>query len=350
MKLTSGKMQAMCCLVGGMFALSAPMSQLPAQQPPAVAPLDVIQVQPDFYMIAGAGANIGVQVGADGAIVVDTGTADKADAVIAVIAKLSKKPIRYVIDTNGDPDHVGGNEKLAAAGRSFTAPAGGAAPLNPGGTLAAQGTLSLQVIGTAGGAPIVATNNVLDRMSDSSGKEAAYPTEAWPSEVVERNKKVMYLNHQGIEIVKHPAAHTDGDSTVFFRASDVIVAGDILDTTRYPVIDIKKGGSIQGEIDALNWLIDEAIPPVPLQFQEGGTQIIPGHGHVCEQADVVEYRDMVTIIRDVIRDMIGKGMSLEQIKAANPTLGYDERYGSKSGAWTTDMFVEAIYRGLTAKK
>jgi glyoxylase-like metal-dependent hydrolase (beta-lactamase superfamily II) len=340
-------MHVMCCLAGGILALSGQENLVMAQQAPAGAPLEVVRVQPDFYMIAGAGANIGVQVGADGAIVVDAGTAEKADAVIAAIAELSKKPIRYIIDTSGDPDHVGGNQKLAAAGRSFAAPAGGAAA---GGTLAAQGTLTLQVIGTAGGAPIVATNRVLERMSESSGKGAVYPTEAWPSEVVERTKKVMYLNHEGIEIVRHPAAHTDGDSTVFFRASDVIVAGDILDTTRYPVIDIKKGGTIQGEIDALNWLIDEAIPPVPLPFQEGGTQIVPGHGRICEQADVVEYRDMVTIIRDVVQDMIGKGMSLDQIQAANPTLGYDERYGATSGAWTTELFVEAIYRSLTAKK
>ena len=129
----------------------------------------------------------------------------------------------------------------------------------------------------------------------------------------------------------------------------MIVTGDILDITRFPVIDVDKGGSIQGEIDALNRLIDLAIPSIPLPFQEGGTQIVPGHGRVCEQAEVVEYRDMVTIVRDVIADMIARGMTLDQIKAASPTKGFTRRYGSDSGAWTTNMFVEAVYRGLTKK-
>jgi glyoxylase-like metal-dependent hydrolase (beta-lactamase superfamily II) len=159
----------------------------------------------------------------------------------------------------------------------------------------------------------------------------------------------MYMNGEAVITMHQPAAHSDGDSFVLFRRSDVIAAGDILDTTRFPVIDVAHGGTIQGEIDALNRLIDMTIPPVPWVWREGGTYVIPGHGRICEQSDVVEYRDMVTILRDIIQDMIKRGMTLEQVKAADPTKPYYQ-YGSKTGPWTTDMFVEAVYKSLTAKR
>ena len=156
----------------------------------------------------------------------------------------------------------------------------------------------------------------------------------------------MYLNGEGIEVLHQPAAHTDGDVVVFFRRSDVVVAGDILDTTRFPVIDVARGGSINGEIAALNRLVELAIPSVPIVSREAGTLVIPGHGRVCDQLDVVEYRDMVTIIRDRVRDLIKAGMTLDQIKAASPARGYTRRYGSDSGPWTTNNFVEAVYQSL----
>jgi glyoxylase-like metal-dependent hydrolase (beta-lactamase superfamily II) len=156
----------------------------------------------------------------------------------------------------------------------------------------------------------------------------------------------MFLNDEGIEVLHQPAAHSDGDSVVFFRRSDVIVAGDIVDTTRFPVIDVARGGSIQGEIDALNRLVDLAIPSIPLVSREAGTYVVPGHGRICDQLDIVEYRDMVTIIRDRIQDLIKEGKSLEQVKAEAPTQGYTRRYGRESGPWTTDMFVDAIYTSL----
>jgi len=137
---------------------------------------------------------------------------------------------------------------------------------------------------------------------------------------------------------------------VFFRRSDVIVTGDAFDTTRFPVIDVENGGSIQGVIASLNRVIELAVPAIPMVWQEGGTAIIPGHGRLCSKDDVVNYRDMVTIVRDVVQDLIKKGMTLDQIKKANPTHGYRKRFGAESGAWTTDMFVEAVYKGLTAKK
>ena len=160
----------------------------------------------------------------------------------------------------------------------------------------------------------------------------------------------MYLNGEGIEVLHQPAAHTDGDVLVFFRRSDVVVAGDILDTTRFPVIDVARGGTINGEIAALNRLVELAIPSVPIVSREAGTLVIPGHGRVCDQLDVVEYRDMVTIVRDRVRDLIKAGMTLDQVKAASPARGYTRRYGSDSGPWTTNNFVEAVYQSLAQEK
>ena len=154
--------------------------------------------------------------------------------------------------------------------------------------------------------------------------------------------KDLYFNGESIQLLHQPAAHTDGDTMVHFRRSDVISAGDILDTDRYPVIDVANGGTLQGVIDGLNRLLDLAIPE---HHEEGGTLIIPGHGRICDEFDVLEYRDMVTIIRDRMQDMIGKGMTLEQVKAARPTRDYDPQYGANA-----DTFVEAGYKSLTQTK
>ena len=297
--------------------------------------LEVLQLRPNFYMIAGAGGNIAVQVGEDGAVVVDAGTASKTEAVLAAIKRITARPIRYLIDTSADADHVGGNEAISKAGQTLFVAGGGVG-------------ISADFLG--GGASILAVENVLRRMSAPTGKAAAFPVEAWPTETFQQPRKYMYLNGEGIEVLYQPAAHTDGDAFVFFRRSDVVVAGDILDTTRFPVIDVARGGSVQGEIAALNRIVDTAIPSVPIVSREEGTLVIPGHGHVCDQFDVVEYRDMVTIIRDRIRDLIKAGMTLDQIKAASPARGYIRRYGSDTGPWTTNNFVEAVYRSLVQEK
>jgi glyoxylase-like metal-dependent hydrolase (beta-lactamase superfamily II) len=293
--------------------------------------LEVLQVRPNFYMIAGAGGNVGVQVGDDGVVVVDSGSAANADAVLAAIKKITSAPIRYVIDTGADADHVGGNEKLSQAGET----------LFTGRTIG----LPTEFAGTA--ASVLSTENVLTRMSAA---QPAYNAAALPTETFFYPRKYMFLNGEGIEVLHQPAAHTDGDAIVFFRRSDVIVAGDVLDTTRFPVIDVARGGTIDGEIAALNRLVDIAIPSVPIVSREIGTSIVPGHGRICDQLDVVEYRDMVTIIRDRVRDLVKAGRTLEQVKAADPARGYKARYGSTSGPWTTDQFVEAVYRSLAAAK
>ena len=301
--------------------------------------LEVLRIRPNFYFIAGAGANISVQIGSDGIVLVDGGTQDASDRVLRAIRALSEEPIRYIINTSADPDHVTGNGKLSKAGRSIFA--AGTEPL--GGEFGKAMTNGYA-------ASVLAPDSVLLRMSAPTGKAAPFPGEMWPTETFSEKRKYIYLNHEGIEIFRQPAAHSDADSIVFFRGSDVIAAGDVLDTTRFPVIDMERGGSIQGEIEALNHVIELAVRPIPFVFQEGGTYVIPGHGRVFDHTDVVEYRDMIVIIRDVIQDMIQRGMTLGQIKEASPAKPYEPRYGSKTGSWTTNDFVEAVYKSLTGKK
>jgi cyclase len=295
------------------------------------ADLEVLQLRPNFYMIAGAGGNVGFQVGVDGVVVVDTGSAASADAVVGAIKKVTAQPIRYVINTSADADHVGGNATVAKAGQTLFTGNGGAG-------------LATNFLG--GGASILSAEQVLTRMSGPSGKPSPFPIDAWPTETFNQKRKYMYLNGEGIEVFRQPAAHTDGDAIVFFRRSDVVVAGDVFDTRAFPVIDVAKGGTIQGEIAALQKLVETAIPSGPIVSREEGTLVIPGHGRLCDQLDVVDYRDMVTIIRDRIRDLMKQGLTLEQVQAASPARGYIRRYGSDTGSWTTNDFVDAIYRTM----
>ncbi|HZM60837.1 MAG TPA: MBL fold metallo-hydrolase, partial [Vicinamibacterales bacterium] len=168
---------------------------------------------------------------------------------------------------------------------------------------------------------------------------------AWPTETFFGEDKEIFFNGEAIQLIYQPG-HTDGDVLVFFRRSDVVASGDLFLTSTYPVIDPKNGGSVQGVIDGLNRLLDITIPK---DKEEGGTYVVPGHGRLADEADVVEYRDMLTIVRDRIQDLIGMGKSLADIKAARPTLDYDGRYGATSGPWTTEMFVEAVYRNLSKR-
>jgi cyclase len=326
----AGRLRAMGGIPGAVSIAAAALiaiNGLTAQQARG-ADLEILQVRPNFYMIAGAGGNVGFQIGSDGVVVVDSGSPSNADAVVAAIKKVTAQPIRYVINTSADPDHVGGNAAVAKAGQTLFTQGGGAG-------------IGADFLG--GGASILSVEQVLTRMS-GPGKPPPFPVGAWPTETFNQPRKYMYLNGEGIEIFHQQAAHTDGDAIVFFRRSDVVMAGDVFDTTGFPVIDIAKGGGIHGEIAALQKLVDTAIPSVPIVSRQEGTLIIPGHGRICDQLDVVEYRDMVTIIRDRIRDLMKQGLTLEQIEAASPARGYTRRYGSDRGSWTTNDFVEAIYR------
>ncbi len=297
--------------------------------------LDVVKVRPNFYMIAGAGANIAVQIGTDGAVLVNAGNAGASAQVLAAIKKLTDLPIRYIIDTGADPDLVGGNGTLAKAGYTIF-------------TNAIGNTGLANAMTNGGGASIMAHDSILKRMSAPTGKASAFPVESWPTEAYYTERKYLRMNDEAIQISHEPAAHTDSDSFVLFRRSDVVVAGDVLDMTRFPVIDVANGGSIQGEIAALNRLIDMAIPNGPFIYQGVGTYVIPGHGRVCEQLDVVDYRDMVVEVRDVVADLIKQGKTLDQIKEASPAKPYETEYGTQPGV--TSAFIESIYKSLTAGK
>jgi cyclase len=278
-------------------------------------------------MIVGAGANTIVQAGNDGVLVIDTGPELRGGDVLAAIRRISPEPIRIVINTHVHPDHSGANETLAAAGRSL----GGNAPGNSG--------LPLET------ARVLAHENVLKRMSAPSGKPSPRPFGAWPTETFFGEDKELFFNDEAIQLIHQPG-HTDGDVLVFFRRSDVVATGDLFTTLTYPVIDSQNGGSVQGIIDGLNRLLDLTIPK---DKEEGGTYVIPGHGRLADEADIVEFRDMVTIIRDRIQDLVAQGKTLAQVKAAKPTADYDGRYGATTGPWTTDMFIEAVYRNVMTK-
>ena len=319
------------------------------------ADVRILPLRGNVYLLVGAGANITVSVGREGVLLVDAGTAQAADKVIAAVTQLSKevngasvakpcaglgcsgnefasflgtvaspappKPIQYVINTNADADHTGGNAKVAAAGTTF----GGGPGLG-------------QFVGVVkDSATIYAHENVLERMSAAKIATASLPTESYPADFKQ------FFNGEGIHLIHIRNAHSDGDSIVHFRGSDVISAGDILSTVTYPTFDVAKGGSINGVIRGLNDLLDLAIA----EYQtEGGTLIIPGHGRVCDSADLATYRDMVTILRDRVQDAIKRGLTLEQVKAARLTKDYDPRYDVQT--WTKDQFVEAMYRSLSA--
>jgi len=291
------------------------------------ADVEVLPVQGNVYMLVADGGNVTLQVGRNGVLLVDTPPPHMTDKVLAAIRKLSDQPIRYVINTSVDADHAGGNEGIARTG---ALPSDIPLVNTPGATAKE----SVQIL---------AHLNVLNRMSVPPKGQAPAPSAAWPTDTYSGSDKELYFNGEGIQMMHIPAAHTDGDTLVYFRRSDVISAGDLFLTTGYPVIDLQRGGSLQGVIAGLNRILDLAIPA---HHEEGGTYLIPGHGRLCDEFDVLEYRDMVTIVRDRIQAMIRKGMTLEQVQAARPTLDYDPRYGATSGSWTTAMFVEAAYRSL----
>jgi glyoxylase-like metal-dependent hydrolase (beta-lactamase superfamily II) len=274
--------------------------------------------------LGSASANITVQTSDDAIVLVDTGRGDAADRTIAALREVSTRPVRFIINTQAAPDHTGGNEALARSGRPYGGRAAGAGFL-----LADQ----------SAGATIIAHENVLLTLGGARGGAAA-PFGVLPSETYFTPEHELF-NGEAIRLLHAPAAHSDGDSLVFFRRSDVISTGDVFSTLTYPRIDPKAGATINGAINALNLIIDLAIPR---DKQEGGTYIIPGHGRVADEADVVEYRDMVVIIRDRVQDLLTKGRTLDQIKAAQVTFDYDRRYSTP--AWTGDQLVEAIVATL----
>ncbi len=302
---------ARAALVAAIFAWLSPAQNFDNLE------LHLLPVQGNIYILLGAGGNVTVQVGKDGVLLVDTMLAPLAPRIAAEIKKLTKLPIRYIIDTHVHADHIGGNEALAAMGAT-------GATVVPG-----------------GGATIIAHEKVLNRLTTPvTGNKTPPLQKGLPTDEYFTPTKDFSFNGEAVIVFHEANAHTDGDSIVLFRRSDVISAGDVFTPDRYPGIDLERGGSIQGLIAALNHILHLTVPE---HLQEGGTKVIPGHGRLCDEAEVVEYRDMVTIIRDRIQDMIKNRMTLEQVKAARPTRDYDTQYGSG------DAFVDAVYKSLGGK-
>ena len=336
----------------GLLSLTA-VAPLGAQAAGGSGEFRVLPVRGNIYVITGAGKNITASVGKDGVMLVDSGPANLAEKTLAVVRDLARRvtsspmparscvgmaqgcqwwsssellpttaspraprPIGFIINTSDDPDDVGGNAVIGAAGRTF-------------------GVRNID--NTSPGASVVAHENAVLRLS-RSGQDKLVASESYAG----RDKKLNFFNGEGV-VVTHPdSAHTDGDSIVYFRGSDVLAVGDVVNMTNYPVIDTARGGTVNGLVEALNWILDVCVVE---HMMEGGTIVVPGHGRLMDTADVAYYRDMVTIMRDRVREMSKRGMTLEQIKAARPTRDYDGRYG-KNPQWTPAMFVEAIYKTL----
>lgn len=280
------------------------------------APADeigVLKVQGNVYLLATPGGNIAAQVGDDGILVVNTGTEAMAPRVIAALRTLSDKPIQWVVNTDADPGHIGGNVALP----------------------------------TLSGLPkgrqprIVAQENVLNRLGGPGRDQVKIPEALWPNDEYFTPTKDFSFNGEAIIVTHTPNALTDGDSLVHFRRSDVLATGDVFTPGRYPAIHVDRGGSIQGLIDGLNQTLRITVP---LKYEEAGTYVIPGRGRLCDEADVVEFRNMVTIVRDRVRDMVNKDKTLEQVKAARLTRDYDKQYGASPAE--ADAFVEAVYTSL----
>jgi cyclase len=348
---------AIASLAGGAWssAAEAQAQRNRSRAEDAPAELHWWPVRDNIWMLVGAGTNIAASVGPDGVFLVNSGNAGASERVLAAIGDLQAqlnafgflegrtperggaetrsrfpvnthappKPIRYIINTGPLPHSIGGNEALAASGATYT-----------GGNVA--GTIADSAVGAA----VLAHENVLNHMVAKDLPFPALPTETF---FTDEYKLSTFFNDEGIRIIHTPAASTDADSMVYFRGSDVIATGDVFNMDAFPIIDVERGGSINGVLDALNYVLELAIP----EFRtEGGTMVIPGHGRLADSADVGYYRDMLTIIRDQVQALIDEGKTLEQVVEARPTFGYEGRFGSDAGAWTTRMFTEAVYRSL----
>jgi glyoxylase-like metal-dependent hydrolase (beta-lactamase superfamily II) len=319
--MTAQTIRMAAAAAAAIFAAATLSGQTQDRDNPVVASngdVQVVRVQGNVHMVVGGGANIAASIGRNGILVVDTGQAAAAERVLAALRPLSTLPIQYILNTQFGDEHTGGNEAFAKVGR--------------------------RVVG--GEAVILAHEKVLNRMSAPTGTVNPRPVAAWPTDTFFVSRKDVYFNDEPVQMF-HKTGVTDGDSIVFFRRSDVVVAGDVFMTTSYPRINVAAGGHINGVIDTLNDIVDLTVPANNV---ENGTLVIPGHGRLSDELDVAVYRDMVTIIRDRVRDAIKRGQTLAQVKADKRiTLEYEGRYGSATGPWTTEMFLEAIYRNLTGK-
>jgi glyoxylase-like metal-dependent hydrolase (beta-lactamase superfamily II) len=313
-------------IVGAALAVARAAAQ---QQDFDKIELDIQRVSGNVHMIVGAGGNTTVFTGPEGVLVVDTSFAPMSGKLLDAIRKLSDEPIRWVVNTHVHSDHIGGNEAIAKAGRT-----------RAGGNVVGD-------IGTAATstARIIAHENVLSRLSMPQPGQTPVSPAALPTDTFFNARRDMLFNDEVIQMFHQPNAHTDGDILIHFRKADVVTTGDLFTTVMYPFIDAPNGGTVDGYIKALNNLL--AIT-VPSNVNEGGTMVIPGHGRLSDEQDVIEYRDMLTIVRDRIREYVKRGMTLEQVRAKKPTLDFDARYGLDAEFWSTARFIETIYNQMLA--
>ena len=286
----------------------------------AQAGLETLPVQGSVYALMSSAGNSTVQIGPEGPLVVDTLPATSSEQVLAAVRALSPRPIRHIVLTSGSDQQAGGAAKLSKAGRYIRV----IDTIDPRG-------IDIR-------ASIMAHLNVLNRMNADN-----VPSDSWPTDTYFTAEWSIFSNGEAVQLLHVESAHSDGDTIVFFRRSDVISTGAIFDASGYPRFEPARGGSIAGVIEGLNRVLDIAVPG---ENQEGGTVIVPGRGRLSDETDVANYRDMVTIIRDRVRAMVAKGMSLEQVQQATPTSDYDALFEARND-WTRERFVDAIYRDLT---
>jgi glyoxylase-like metal-dependent hydrolase (beta-lactamase superfamily II) len=307
-------MRVAIVLLGAMLAGSALAQSSQSSQRLQGSRIASYHVQGNVWLLAGAASNVAVQIGDDGILVVDTGGSETAAEVLDAIRALSDKPIRWIVNTHAHADHTGGNETISQAGVTVNG--------NP--------------------AAIIGHENVLARMSAEDR-----PVTEWPLNSFFEAGRDFYFNGEAVMLYHVPSAHTDGDIFVYFRGSDVLVTGDVFVTTHFPVVDLEYGGDIDGVVDGLNRALDITVPA---WLQEGGTYVIPGHGRIGDEADLVSYRDLALIVRDRVRASVERGATLRQVQAEKPSLDYDPRYSNESLPWTSEMFIESVYRSLAPSR
>ena len=264
---------------------------LPAMGQRDLSGVDIVanHVAGSFYYLQGAGGNIGLSIGEDGVVMIDDQFAPLTDKILEAIRELNHGEIRFVINTHVHPDHTGGNENLGNMGIL-----------------------------------ILARDEVRVRLSASQPKEAL-PVLTYSDAIT------IHLNGEEVYAFPVAPAHTDGDTFIHFKNSDVIHAGDVFRTTAFPVIDTNNGGTLDGTLEALGTLVGKAGPD---------TKIVPGHGEVSSRTDVMGFRDMILDVKSKVVSMVERGLSYEEVAAANPTSAYNGRYGDP------ERFLRAVYSEL----
>lgn len=286
--------------------------------------IHAVHVQGNVWMLVTPGGNLALQIGPEGALLVDTGRNGTSDAVLAAIRQVTPLPLRYIINTSAGPTAAGNNPVLGGL-------KGGATDRRGSGPMPA----------------IIGHENVLAHLGAPAAPGAeVFPAVSWPSDAYLGPKRSIRYNGEAIDIIHQPSAYSDADSIVYFRGSDVVVAGEIFSTKRFPLVDRAHGGTVTGVLAGLNALEDIAVPTVIVEsFNEDGTLLIPGSGRLSDKDDLTEYRDMVHIARNRIVNLVSKRQSLDAIKASRPLIDYETRYSVPE--WTTSMFIDALYAELT---